>query len=487
LTTHDRAHAQDGSSFVDVLRPRSPEALFSALVLLLLVVLAGFMPAQSDTWWNLAAGRHIVHTGSVHLAEPFSWTSKGNYWSNHEWLSQVLMYGAYRSGGMPGVAALATIVVAAAMAMLWKLMAGPPLLRAVLLLVLAPWLVSGWVLRPQVFTLLALAVTVTLLSSRRYAWLPVVFLVWSNLHGAVALGVVVLGAACLEALLHDRARLRPLVVASAVSVAATALTPLGFSLLEDVVLSIRRPDFAYLSEWQPAGREPWTYGFFGIAAGTAVLLWHRGRELSFRERLFAYLSAMYFLLALRYARNVPIFTFLAAPLVSSLLARLAWCRSSFRSSRPRSRPITAPLGAALVMGVTAIVFGWTMRPAVLGWDPLAPEAREAIRSCGQPLYNHFDNGGHLIWFVPEQPVFVDSRQHPYPAAFLVEHFIVEDTGAYEATFAKYGIVCAVLPPSSPVGRALVRDGWHVSYRDDDWLVVVRTRKAPAVTTRGQQS
>ena len=54
------------------------------------------------------------------------------------------------------------------------------------------------------------------------------------------------------------------------------------------------------------------------------------------------------------------------------------------------------------------------------------------------MYNHYDNGGPLIWFVPEQPVFIDSRQHPYPASFVVEHFDVEDSGNYAPLFARYG-------------------------------------------------
>ena len=89
------------------------------------------------------------------------------------------------------------------------------------------------------------------------------------------------------------------------------------------------------------------------------------------------------------------------------------------------------------------------------------------------MYNHYDNGGPLIWFVPEQPVFIDSRQHPYPASFVVEHFDVEDSGNYAPLFARYGIRCAVLPPYSKVSQALTRDGWRVTYKDAAWVVAVR--------------
>jgi hypothetical protein len=346
-------------------------------------------------------------------------------------------------------------------------------LRGLLLLLLATSLVAEWSLRPKLFTLLALSLTLTLIVSRRDVWLPLVFLLWANLHGAVALGVVVLGAACLEAALHDRRRLPRLLLVSAISIGATAVTPLGFSLMDDVVLSLRRPDFAYIREWQPAGREAWTYALFVVAPAAALLAWHHRRSLSSRERVLLYVSAALLPLAVRYARNVPIFLLAAGPLLSALLVRCETAGSLFQSSRARTTPLTAPLAAAALVAAAAIAYGWTARPPRLAWDPMPQAAADAIRTCGQPLYNHFDNGGHLIWFVPEQPVFIDSRQHPYPGSFIVDHFRVEDSGDYHALFAAHQIRCAVLPPSSRVGTALVRDGWRVAYRDSDWLVVLR--------------
>jgi hypothetical protein len=455
-----------------LVRPRTSEGLLAFVILLLLVTAAAAMPAQNDTWWNLATGRHIVEHGAVQLVDPFSWTAGGRYWSNHEWLSQVLFYLAYRTGGMPGLMLLGMLLVGSMLLVLWLAMSGPPLLRGLLLLALATLLVTEWSLRPKLFTLLAVTLTLKLLVDTQYRWLPVVFLLWANLHGAVALGVVILSAACLEALVHDRNRLGRLVAATAVSVASTACTPLGFSLLDDVVLSLQRPDYAFITEWQPLGREAWTLGVVPLAGAVAALAWHYHRALSARERLLLYVAALLLPLAIRYSRNIPIFTLAAGPLLSTLLVRSDAVRNLFRSSRPRATPLVGPVAATLAIAAAIVAYVATTRPSTLGWDPLPPAAIDAIRRCGQPMYNHFDIGGHLIWFVPEQPVFIDSRQHPYPATFVVDHFRAEGTGNYQATFTRYGIACAVLPPSSKVAAALVRDGWQVEYTNHDWLILV---------------
>ena len=112
-------------------------------------------------------------------------------------------------------------------------------------------------------------------------------------------------------------------------------------------------------------------------------------------------------------------------------------------------------------------------PDGLDWRPIA--ARRARRACAPatgPLYNHYDEGGYLIWFVPEKPVFIDSRQDPYPLPFMLEHVAVErGQAALPPAVRALGIRCAFLPVESPTVAALDRDGWTTRYRDEKWTVL----------------
>src|SRR5437016_5743512 len=81
---------------------------------------------------------------------------------------------------------------------------------AFLAIALAAFLMPARTLRPQAISLLLVAVTVALLVRRRYAWLPPLFLVWANLHGAVLTGVLLVAAALVsEACAHLMTRWRP--------------------------------------------------------------------------------------------------------------------------------------------------------------------------------------------------------------------------------------------------------------------------------------
>ena len=107
----------------------------------------------------------------------------------------------------------------------------------------------------------------------------------------------------------------------------------------------------------------------------------------------------------------------------------------------------------------------------LGWRPIPSAAAAAVSACPGPLYNRYNEGGYLIWFTPRVPVFVDSRQDPYPAGLLSADAKAERTGDYRALFAQYGIGCAALPPTSPVAARLGADGWGDMYRDETWVVL----------------
>ncbi len=173
-------------------------------------------------------------------------------------------------------------------------------------------------------------------------------------------------------------------------------------------------------------------------------------------------------LAVRYSRVMPMFVVVALP----LLAR-GW--EAWRPARPRrdDRSVLhgVVLGVVVVVAAAWVGVAWSGPSAALDWKPLPASAVAAVRACDGPLYNRFDDGAYLLWFAPEVPVFIDSRVDPYPDDLLREHIRDEATGDYRATFDRYGITCALLPPVSATARALQRDGWRVTYADDRWLVL----------------
>ena len=110
------------------------------------------------------------------------------------------------------------------------------------------------------------------------------------------------------------------------------------------------------------------------------------------------------------------------------------------------------------------------RIAKLRWDPIPEGAITALRQCPDNLYNRYDQGGYLLWFVPERKVYLDGRQDPYPPPLILEQIRLENGGGAYEVFSRFHIRCAYLPTVSPTVPQLEQAGWTVTYRDADWVV-----------------
>jgi len=173
-------------------------------------------------------------------------------------------------------------------------------------------------------------------------------------------------------------------------------------------------------------------------------------------------------LAVRYSRVMPMFVVLALPVIAR-----GW--QAWHPARPRREDRTvvhaALLGVVVLLAATWTGVAWAGPSATLDWQPLPAGAVAAVRACDGLLYNRFDDGAYVLWFAPEVPVFIDSRVDPFPDELLRAHIRDEATGHYWATFARWRITCALLPPVSATAHALARDGWRTTYADRRWVVL----------------
>ncbi len=166
--------------------------------------------ASHDEWWHLKTGRQIIHHG-LPEHDIFTYTAADIPWHNHEWLSQVAIWGVFvagREGGMGGLRALIlvkTLFIVAAFAgfgfLLARRMREPvwALLAAAVAAALAR---RTFYPRPPFITYLLLALLFWMLLEwragrlrERWLWLLVpVFALWTNLHGGWAAGFIFLAA-----------------------------------------------------------------------------------------------------------------------------------------------------------------------------------------------------------------------------------------------------------------------------------------------------
>jgi hypothetical protein len=434
------------------------------------------MPAQSDTWWQLRAGEWTWHAGRPMLRDEFTHTVAGQPWPNHEWLSNLLFFIVYRVGGLPLLTALCAAAVTLAWALVFRLTRGPVMLRVALTGAGALLSSPAWCLRPQVLTLTMVAITLTLLAERRRLWLlPAIFVLWANLHGAVALGGVMVFAAWLAQLALDRAAVPRFTIIAFLCLMATAATPLGFTLWLEVPHSLGRLQDYGVIEWRPPSlSNPIDLPFFAVATIVAGLAWWRRQHLSTIRRLTLTIAAgLLFVLATRSVRNVPPFMIVALAAISDLLP----LANVPARETPRRMLVlnAATLAIVCVGGSLFIANAWAAPLPRLGWTPVEQTTLTAIQACEGRLYNRYDEGGFLIWFLRDRKVFIDSRQDPFPPELVRAHIDLERTGEYSALFARYDIGCALTPSTSPLAQSLARDGWSAMDAGEGWAVFSKAR------------
>jgi hypothetical protein len=186
----------------------------------------------ADARWLAALGRTIAHAGTIPDGVPYA-AAQSHGWANVPVLAELVFHAVERAGGDRALIVAQILAVAAALLLIavdMRKAGAPDGARAVVLVAIPFATVASLVIvRSQLFSLALFPLCALLLRSEsrnpsRRIWLlvPLVAL-WSNLHGAVLVGVAVAGAY----LVFDRARhdLRAALSVLAASLAALFATP----------------------------------------------------------------------------------------------------------------------------------------------------------------------------------------------------------------------------------------------------------------------
>jgi hypothetical protein len=480
---------------------RALQRVFSFPVMLagLLVVLAVLTVRSRfddpDMWWHLKTGEIIWTTHTIPTTDVFSYTTNHQAYIAHEWLSQLLIFAAYRFGGYPGLMlwmcffTSAILIAGYSLCSLYSENAKVAFLGAMTI-----WLFGtiGFAVRPQMVGYLLLVVELLLLHlgrTRNPRWflaMPPLFAIWVNCHGSFFLGLIVAGAFLFSSLFDfqkglltsprwDPHRRRMLAWALMLSGAALFLNPIGIKqVLYPLNLMLDQPiNLGNVMEWHPLHlTEPRGLGFMGVLVCIFLLLILRRSELFWDELL---LLAVGIWLAASHQRMVFVFGILAAPVLSRLLST-SWEGYNAEHDRPLAN--AAFLVTSLLIAFLAFPNRQNLTRQINENSPVkAVEFIKAHHLSG-PMLNEYVYGGYLIWAAPENPVFVDGRADVFEQTGVLAEFgrwatLQSDP---KQLLDKYKIDFCLLARSSPmvVVLPLLHD-WTAVYSDDNSIIFVRRR------------
>ncbi|TGT38573.1 hypothetical protein [Mesorhizobium sp. M8A.F.Ca.ET.165.01.1.1] len=195
------------SRLEDAQRIRLIFCLFAASIAAAgLAPFAGATLKDPDSWWHVKVGLDFLANRAFPTVDPYSYTFAGHPWIAKEWLGQVFLSLAYRSGGWTGVATLIIAAIGLTVSVTaWFLSAWlKPVLAVALTFILAILIAPVYTARPHIFTL-PIIVTWTAVLFRASAeekappwWLLALVVLWANLHATFTLSFVIAAFAGLD-------------------------------------------------------------------------------------------------------------------------------------------------------------------------------------------------------------------------------------------------------------------------------------------------
>ena len=284
------------------------QALFIGCFTLAFVYFSYIPLWPTDIWGHVAYGEWILQHGELPTVDPFVDLARGTALIDTAWASQLLFASVVRTAGPEGLSySFAIISTAIYVVVALQFVLRTERLSLALLCSGLTWLIA-WerhlVVRPELLGYLCFAGLLVLLTvtgipgiGRRIAsspaqhlssarlWLircvmALLFIVWTNLHGSFAVGLVTLGLVLLGAVIEQWMHVRDLrktlldqevresFILLIIATLATLVNPYGVVLPVYVIGFGAHPNMALISEWQAPGLT----GLTGIAVLTVSIM-----------------------------------------------------------------------------------------------------------------------------------------------------------------------------------------------------------------------
>jgi hypothetical protein len=480
--------------------------------------------SDGDTGWHIRTGEWILQNGRVPATDLFSYTKSGEPWYAWEWLCDVIFAWLHQRGGMAAVVLVSALLLCFTFALLFReTRRNCPNILIAFGATLAATAGSSmhWLARPHLFTLLFVVVFWALLEQARDGrtrvlfFLPVLTVLWTNIHGAFFVGIILIGCYAAGEITRwlvekDRGearaalvRSRSYLITALVSSAATFVNPYSYHLHVHMYrFLVGATHIQFISEYQPTGFQNNLAHWYEpmLLVGAVAVVWSL-----YRKRFaHAFLLAGWLHLALFAVRNLPIYLIVAAPVVAAtlneLLLRLAdaplapWIARAVRGfdefaagfgALDSQRRVYAT-GAAGFLAVSVLFYSPTPPPKFRAeYSPTSypVEALNVIRGAefSKSVFTTDDWGDYLIYrLYPKIRVFVDGRFDLYGQQFTQKYIdLMKGRNGWDQTLQQYGVDTVLLPVDAPLTGVLKEcRRWRVVH-DDGTAIVFRSEAALA--------
>ena len=456
--------------------------------------------ADNDIWWHLRTGLWILQDHAIPRTGLFSqWSSLP--WIDVSWgfdLLTALAYWRFGLAALPLWLMFGQLAIAAALFLLART-ASQKFWPAVILAAIGQCCIVPLQPRPALCSIFFLAVELAILltsrrtrDAQRLLWLPPMFLLWANLDRQFAYGLLALALFCVAALIERLGRNSnlpwlnsglatidgaKLALAAVASLLATFFTPYTWRLHALIwqTATSSAADRYFRPLHAMRFRQPQDYALM-LLVMTAFFALGRRRS---RDLFLIPLLIIAAVISFRLQRdNWLVVVVSIAITANALLSREEDGASEASPPYGRDTILAAALSLILAAAV-GLRIGATksLHPKLSASFPVAAAEYIRQRQLPQPLFNAYEWGGFLTWYLPEYPVYIDGRADLYGDDVNIPYFkLMQAEIPLQAHPGFASAQTFLLQASSPLGQALASlPGFQIAYRDNLAVVIVRER------------
>ncbi|HEY0829546.1 MAG TPA: hypothetical protein VGE99_00290 [Candidatus Dormibacteraeota bacterium] len=476
--------------------------LLGGVMSVILVLFTG--PEQDpDFWWHLRIGRWMVENRMLPSTDIFTFTASSHVWTDHEYLTEILMWLIYSKLGLTVLVLAFGLLTWSGFWLIYRQVARQPFVFIGLGLAIGA--VAGapiWGPRAQMITFALSCLELYWLHgylsgrSRALNFFPFVMVLWANLHGGWVIGFVWLGVAMGTELFMwaweqenpaHRMHVRRLVVISAASVFAVAVTPHLLSLYpypfqtqgsvaqQRLIVEWFSPDFhqVYL--------RPFEAMVFLLVGGFALR----------RPTLYEFLlTAIALFLALQSVRNIALFVAATTPVLINTYG--SWWREYLAARKwtialpPRPLfAVTTAVVLVFIVGATALRVTSEVSPSrqqqldATTYPVGAADWLAAHPDVGTHMYNQYGWGGYLAYrFYPQKnrEVFIFGEAALMGDPLLNDYEDVQTLRPdWKQILDRYAVDYVVYNKGEALSNVLAtQPDWTEVYQDSVAVIYVRT-------------
>ncbi len=498
-----------------------PDWIYIFILTLLLVGFATFKITDPDIWLHFRLGEYILKTHSIPKTDIFTYTAFGHPWLAYEWLSAVIFYLIHSLSGLNGIIIFKVLIILLTFLTLWigalKSFKISPCFLTVIV-VLGVMLSSGaFTERARIFTFFFLAILLWLLFSLKEKrlskkkgaiFIPLLFLLWSNLHLGFLFGLLVIGTFFLGELVSqmlviikkgssqiNRRWLTFLLGVFLASIVACLFNPFTYRLLllPFKILSQRKEMSlitGFLTEYYPIFHPMYKGSMLPFYFEIILFL----GVLSFLLRLKNFsptnflLFLIFALLPLFATRFLPLFAIVSIPVLASNFSGIL---------AKRKIPLLVQSGVIIILIVFSIqtftrgvYMGngvWRKVEVGLFTQRFPQKALKFIKKyrISGNMFNSYRFGEWLIW--KGYPVFIDGRSDVCGANLIRDYIkigwaldnfeeLIKNKYRIDYFFLDFGEFGSKKGKKSIHNYLASNPGWSLVYWDDAALIYIKNTK-----------